>query len=180
MSEHVLAVDPGGRSGWASGRMSEDRLEMTGGGVLRQDLMADWLAEQQMIVRAADVVHAPPQRCGAKTLTWGRPPRYDVVVYESWLPRRQNGSMDWIERNPLLSVQHVGQVRWITLKSGATLVTQHPSDKPTALASMPKGLLDLDRFSNEQHDKDARMHLWLYFFRNWFTASKSPEDTVIT
>jgi hypothetical protein len=36
----------------------------------------------------------------------------------------------------------------------------------------------LDRDSTEQHDQDARMHLWLYFWRNWFTGSKPPGGCV--
>lgn len=168
MSEHVIALDPGGRSGWASARMDTDRFELTGGGVLRMDLMGRWFAERQAVYYAPE---------GGR---WETPRDFDVMVYESWRPRRdESGRMDWIEGDELVNAQHVGQLRLIAQMSGAKIVTQHPSDKPQAIATMPTNLVEIDRFSNEQHDKDARMHLWLYFWRNWFTAAKRPEDTVI-
>lgn len=168
MTEHVVAFDPGGRSGYASARMSKDRFEYTDGGVLRQDFMGRWFAEQQGIGRQDEDVTEP----------WW--PRFGVMVYESWYPRPdENGSMEWIKGDPLLSAQHIGQLRLIADLSGTKIVTQHPSDKPQAVKTMPQRLAVLNRDSNEQHDQDARMHLWLYFWRNWFTASVDPEDTVI-
>lgn len=165
MSEHVLAVDPGGRTGWAAAHMGTNKLRFTGTGVLRQDTFARWLAEQQRIV---SLVSGD-----------GQARLYDVIVAESWRPRRQNGSMDWIENDPLLSAQHVGQIRLIADLSGARYVEQQPSDKPTSLASMPPEILALDEDSNEQHDKDARMHLWLYFFRNWFDPAAGPVEILV-
>lgn len=159
--ERVIALDPGGRSGWASADMKPDEFVLTGGGVLRQDLMARWFADQQNLLDEAQMP--------------GFGKAFDTMVIESWFPRRQNGSMDWIEGDPLLSAQHVGQLRFIADVTDTKIVTQHPSDKPLALATMPKALADLDRYSNEQHDKDARMHLWLYFWRNYFTGQHRPD-----
>lgn len=164
-SVHVIALDPGGRSGYATAYMNIDRLVITGGGVLRQDLMARWLAEKQAIVYNGRYKPFPRAE---RT--------FDVIVAESWRPRRKNGSMNWIEGDPLLSVQHVGQIRLIADLSGTPYVEQRPSQKRVFTASMPPKLLDLDRYSNEQHDKDARMHLWGYFFEEYFTGQKSPED----
>jgi hypothetical protein len=159
--EHVLACDPGGRSGWASARMGPDHFEFTGSGVLREDLMPDWFASQQI------GTFGPVKRRR----------EFDVFVYESWYPRRDSqGKMDWIEGSPLAAAQQIGALRWIARASGAKIVTQHPSDKPIAIATMPNSFRTLDRDSNEQHDQDARMHLWLYFWRNWFEGSKHPED----
>jgi hypothetical protein len=167
MSEHVLACDPGGRSGWASAKMSKDRFEHTGSGVLREDLMPDWFAEQQD-VGLQDEQNFPGT------------PLFNVLVYESWYPRRDDqGKMDWIEGAALLPVQQIGALRWIAKASGAKIVTQHPSDKPIAVATMPYVLDQLNRDSNEQHDQDARMHLWLYFWRNWFEGTKRPEDVFV-
>ncbi len=168
MAERVVAVDPGGRSGWASAEMSADRFEYAGGGVLRMDLMADWLAAQQQVMYVDD-------------LNAGRAARaYDVVVYESWKPRRdEHGRLDWLEGDDLVNSQHVGQVRWIALTSGARLVEQHPSDKPMAVATMPRVLACLDRDSNEQHDRDARMHLWLYFWREWFSGDLTKIKVIL-
>lgn len=170
MSEHVIALDPGGRSGWASARMSEDQLELTGGGVLRQDYMARWFAEKQAVF----FTHNDPRRLQAYDKL------FDVMVYETWYPREENGSMEWIKGDPLLTPQHIGQLRLVADMSGTKIVDQHPTDKPMAVATMPANLHDVDKWSNEQHDQDARMHLWLYFWRNWFTTKVDPEDTVTT
>lgn len=162
--QHVVALDPGGRSGWASAQMSEDKLHVTGFGVLRQDLMARWLADKQ----AVSYLFAP---------VGGR--AFDVIVCESWRPRRKDGKMDWIEGDPLLSAQHVGQIRLIADLSKSQYVEYAPKQKPVWTASMPHRLKVLDAESGEQHDQDARMHLWGYFFENWFTGSVDPEDLVI-
>lgn len=166
MSEHVIATDPGGRSGWASARMSPNKFEFTGCGVLREDLMNDWFAEQQNLF---DIDGGT-----------GFGKTFDVFVYESWYPRgdKETGSMEWIRGAALMPVQHIGALRWIARTSGAKIVTQHPSDKDTAISVMPKEVLLLDRDSVEQHDKDARMHLWLYFWRNWFDGQVRPKDTL--
>lgn len=166
-TEHVVALDPGGRSGWASALMTYDRLELTGTGVLRQDLMARWLAEKQAVSYTA--LNGPAK----DYVVIHR--EFDVIVCESWRPRRKDGKMDWIEGDPLLSAQHVGQIRLVADLSGARYVEQPPSNKKMYTASMPKALLDLDTLSNEQHDQDARMHLWGYFKDVWFTASREPE-----
>lgn len=166
-------MDPGGRSGWASALMDVDRLEMTGSGVLRDDRMSDWLAVQQGIT--GPVLSTKLRRAGV-----ARKPRFTVVVFESWYPRRDaQGRMDWIEGSPLLEARHIGQIEFIARLSGARIITQHPSDKPQAVATMPQELLDWDRDSNEQHDKDARMHLWLYFWREWFSATVDPSTVMV-
>lgn len=173
----MLACDPGGRSGWASAKMSKDRFEHTGSGVLREDLMPDAFAEWQG-------VEALAQRNPTPELEKYRPiisqRTFDVLVYESWYPRRDDqGKMDWIEGAALLPVQQIGALRWIARASNAKIVTQHPSDKPIAVATMPYVLDQLNRDSNEQHDQDARMHLWLYFWRNWFEGTKRPEEVFV-
>lgn len=168
--ENVIALDPGGRSGWASAYMHQDRLELTGTGVLRQDMMARWLADQQQI-GTRDCVDD-------SGLSMRMDPSYDVIVAESWRPRRKNGSMDWIEGDPLLSAQHVGQIRLIADLSGAKYVEFSPAQKHVWVASMPAKLKALDVDSNEQHDQDARMHLWGYFFEQWFSGDGDPEECI--
>lgn len=164
MTEHVIALDPGGRSGWASARMALDRFEFTGSGVLRQDHMARWLVNEQNIM---DIDGSP-----------GFGKSFDVIVAESWRPRRIDGKLDWIEGDPLLSVQHLGQIRLIADLSGARYVEYSPKQKPVWVASMPDKLKALDELSGEQHDQDARMHLWGYFFENWFSGEGDPEEYV--
>lgn len=161
--EHVIALDPGGRSGWASARMDLDRFELTGTGVLRQDMMARLLADWQGVT-------AWPASTRRRT--------YDVIVAESWRPRRINGSMDWTEGDPLLSAQHLGQIRLIAQLSGAKYVEYSPAQKPVWVASMPAKLKELDVDSNELHDQDARMHLWGYFFENWFSGEGAPGEYI--
>lgn len=162
-SEHVLALDPGGRSGYASAYMSVDKLELWASGVLPQKDMAGWLYHSQMVE-------------GER--------HYDVIVCESWRPRRRGGSMDWIEGSPLIYAQHVGQIRLIATLSHAKYKEQEPSDKynpqtkEVPPASYPAVMQDVDNYSTEQHDQDARYHLWVYFFRNWFTGQRPPDDCV--
>lgn len=146
--------------------MDTDVFEFTGGGVLREDMMPDYFAHWQGVGR---IDERQPE--------WQA--TFDVFVYESWYPRRDaQGKMDWIEGSPLMPVQQIGALRWIARKSGARIVTQHPNDKPMAVATMPKEFKALNRDSNEQHDQDARMHLWLYFWRNWFTGAVPPGKAV--
>lgn len=167
MSEHVIALDPGQRTGWASARMDVDRFELIASGVKAQREMALWLAEQQGVAFMNN-----PGR-------WeyvGR--EYDVLVWESWRPFLKNGSMDWIKGDRLLPAQHVGQIRLIAWLSGARGVEQEPSQKKPYLASLPPALRALDAESSEQHDQDARRHLWGYFFENWFTGQVPPADCV--
>lgn len=184
MIEHVIAMDPGGRSGWASADMTYDRFEYTGGGVLRQDLMADWFAEKQRVGRMGGGGSKGCVRPSMEVMPPGDPdinlwvPCFTVMVYESWYPREENDSMEWIKGDRLLTPQHIGALRWIAHASGAKIVTQHPTDKPQAVATMPDVLRLLDRDSNEQHDQDARMHLWLYYWRNWLTGKIHPPRTV--
>lgn len=173
MSEQVIALDPGERTGWATAIMDLDYFQFVGTGVLAQDHMARSLAEWQAIRFlnkpwrvALDENHTPIRT-------------FDVIVAESWRPRRDaNGRLDWIEGDPLLSAQHLGQIRFIADLSGATYREFSPMQKPFWVASMPAKLKSLDAHSNEQHDKDARMHLWGYFFENWFSGEGDPEEYV--
>lgn len=175
MSEHVIACDPGGRSGWASARMSRNSFDFTGSGVLREDMMPDAFARWQ------NVGISPRNPMPALEDYEPTHPRvFDVFVYESWYPRgdEKTGSMEWIRGQALTPVQQIGALRWIARASGAKIVTQHPSDKKIATAVMPQAFKDLDHESNEQHDQDARMHLWLYFWRNWYDGAIHPGATL--
>lgn len=161
MPERVIAVDPGGRTGYAYGNMDVDRLELKGWGVLPQRDFARWLADRQRL-------RSPTFRPASDLMRLV--PDFDVIVSESWRPRPKNGSMAWIQGDPLLSAQHVGQIRLIADLSGARYTELQPSDKHVWVASMPPQFHDLDAKSSEQHDQDARWHFWGYFFRNWFSG----------
>lgn len=168
-AERVIALDPGQRTGYAIAEMSEDYFRLVESGVMPQREMALVLAKWQAL-------DWPTERLSSVA----RPavPRFNVITWESWRPRRKNGSMDWIEGDRLLPAQHVGQIRLIAWMSGAKMVEQEPADKSAFTASLPAVLDDLDQESNEQHDQDARWHLWGYFFRNWFTGTKDPNDFI--
>lgn len=164
--EHVIALDPGERCGWATGLMGLDSLEVTGYGTLRLQDMALALAKAQDV-----------RYCGAARVTNAR--QYGRIVWESWRPRRQNGSMDWIENDRLLSAQLVGQIRLIAWMSGAETKEYSPTMKTGFQASMPPQLVELQELASEQHPQDALMHLWGWFFENWFTAEGDPIDCVV-
>jgi len=119
-----------------------------------------WLAEQQTVARAGrDIERLEPE--------------FDVIVYETWRPRPIDGSMNWIQGNPLLAAQLVGMIRLIGWLSGATLRGQGPDIKKAAFAQIESGMPGtaiLKRrihSSTEQHDKDALAHLWRYFNEHW-------------
>jgi hypothetical protein len=98
--------------------------------------------------------------------------KYDVVVYETWRPRPIDGSMNWIQGDPLLSAQLVGQIRLCAWLAGSKLQGYGPDLKHVAVASMKgpasRAIKRRMAASSEQHDKDALMHLWYYFWRNWW------------
>jgi hypothetical protein len=152
--------------------MTTDQLVLGDGGVLPQKDMAVWLARQQGVVGEQHRLETLIRK------------QWDIMVCESWRPFRRNGSMDWIEGSPLIYAQHVGQVRLVSMLAGAKYVEQQPRDKYNPAthtvppASYPQVLLDVDAESSEQHDQDARYHLWVYFFRNWFTGTTKPDDCV--
>lgn len=150
--------------------MGPDIFEFTGSGVLRGgDLMPDYFAAQQ------DVGHYGDGGFRSNTAK----PEFDVFVYESWYPREEDGGMEWIKGNALYTPQQIGALRWIARQSGAKIVTQHPSDKKAANITMPGVFAKLNRDSTEQHDQDARMHLWLYFWRNWFVGNVGPSEVFV-
>ena len=146
MSESVIAIDPGERAGWASAVVSENRIEGIEHGVLPCKEMAVDLAGNQAVQAAP----ACPDDERA----------FDAIVYETWRPRPKNGSMNWIQGDQLLSAQLVGY---------------GPDKKTVALASMPGTLRARMDDCHEQHDQDALMHLWLYYFDTWFTGEEDPD-----
>jgi hypothetical protein len=164
-TENVIALDPGERTGWATAIMGPDSFEFTGYGVFPRRDMALWLAVYQGI------------RYDARR--WS-PPTYDRMVWEAWIPRRQNGSMDWIEGDRLLSPRHVGHFELIAWMSGTPTWEYGADRKKLFQASMPPQLEALQAEASEQHPKDALMHLWGWFFSNWFTATKTPEACIVT
>lgn len=158
MPERVIAIDPGERAGWASATLDENSLTGIEHGVLPCKDMALELFHWQHKV---SVDHP----------NGGRP--FDVIVYETWRPRRIAGSMDWIQGNQLLSAQLVGQIRMVAWLSKAKLKGYGPDRKTVSLTSMPGALRFRMDSCPEQHDQDALMHLWMYAFENWVTDPRN-------
>ena len=177
MSELVMACDPGGRSGWAEAHMDVDIFELGESGVLPMRDMGLWLAEQQGVFYMGN-----PTRWEHARRRW------EKLICESWRPFPRNGGMEWIQGSNLIYAQHVGQVRLVATLSEAEVVMQEPRDKYRTVnghrelppPGYPAALLDIDALSSEQHDQDARYHLWVYFFRNWFTSTVDPDACVVT
>ena len=147
MPELVIAIDPGHRTGWAGAKMSENRIEWLEHGVRSCAEMGDWFYGQQRYPVT----------------------RFDVLVYETWRPRPQNGSMAWIQGNELIEVQLIGDLRATARRSGAKIKSYGPNRKRAFTASMPAAIKDRFAHSHEQHDQDALMHLWGYALENWVT-----------
>lgn len=159
--------------------MDVDRFELGEGGVLPMRDMGLWLAEQQCVIGPGIARH--PAVAGPARRRW------EKLICESWRPFPRDGGMQWIQGSNLIYAQHVGQVRLIAMLSGVECVMQEPRDKYRTVnghrelppPGYPQKLLDIDAQSSEQHDQDARYHLWVYFFRNWFTGTVDPEDCVV-
>jgi hypothetical protein len=145
----VVALDPGEKVGIAHARMSRGELEAPERLILPLEHAADWLWRYQL-----------------------HPPRaFDVIVYETWVPRPRDGSMAWIQGDPLLSAQFVGMVRLIARRSSSRLKTYGP-DRKRAWEGWIKTVLPDAKHSSathdDDHDWDALLHLVGYYAENWW------------
>lgn len=100
------------------------------------------------------------------------PPLYSRIVYETW--RLKPNKAKSLIGSEMLSSQLVGMIRLTAWRSGAKLYGYGPDRKHVALGSMPDDLKARFKDSSEQHDQDALMHLWLYFFDEWFEPTEDP------
>lgn len=97
---------------------------------------------------------------------------YDVVVYETWRLYPEMGKR--MVGNDMQPSQLVGMIRlcaWLNPK--VKLVSQGANIKKTAMKTMPDWIKARMELSTEQHDQDALMHLWHYYWTNYWT----PEDS---
>jgi hypothetical protein len=139
--ERVLVVDPGHRSGWATATLLENRITDLAHGVLAPAEMADKLFDEQ--------------------------DQHDVLIWETWRLRPQNGSCSWAQGNEFLEVQLIGDLRGTARRAGMKHKSYGPDRKRAFTASMPQALRDEMAQCPEQHDQDALMHLWGYTIENW-------------
>lgn len=137
----IIAIDPGERVGWATGIVhpgDDPRLEITNQGVH---------ALKDFALKLGESIN-----------------KYDVVVYETW--RLYPGFQKQMTGNDMQPSQLIGMIRYLTwITSGVKLVSQGAQIKNTAMKTMPQEIKDRMEHSTEQHDKDALMHLWYYYFR---------------
>lgn len=166
-AEHVIALDPGERTGWASATMARDQFQLTGLGVQPRQKMAMILANRQGINFHAHRWH---------------PKEFDRIVWESWSPRpdKATGKMDWIKGDRLLSARHIGHFELVAWLTNTPTWEFGPDRKEAFQMTMAPQLVEVQRGQSEQHSKDAMMHLWGWFMKHWWTGDKTPEECVVS
>lgn len=139
LPSRIIATDPGERTGWAHGLVDEaGKLEVTGQGV---STIKDFGLK---LVEVAG--------------------NYDVIIYETWrlypeMAKRMIG-------NDMQPSQMVGMIRLAAwMHPNVRLVSQGARIKKTALKTMPDWMVERMTESSEQHDQDALMHLWYFYWR---------------
>ena len=141
----VLATDPGERTGWVIGTIGPDGLTIDERGV---DGVRDFAQKLESLVR-----------------------QVDVVVYEVWRLYRHKAKQ--LTGNDMQPSQVVGMIRYEAWKQQKKVVSQGAQIKSTALKTMPQGMQDQMAESSEQHDQDAVMHAWFYYWKN----NAEPEES---
>lgn len=142
MTVRVMAIDPGERTGWAIGEIDPEAPELT---IVEQGV--DQLRDFAFLLRE-------------------KIEEVDVVVYETWrlyphMARKLIG-------NDMQPSQLVGIIRFVSwLNPEVALVSQGATIKKTAFKTMPDDMKRRLANSSEQHDQDAVMHLWFYFWSKY-------------
>lgn len=138
----ILALDPGERTGWAVGRASEEGLTVLDQGV-------------EAVREIGDLVEGAIEEHGV-----------DVVVYETW--RLYPHMAKKLIGNDMQPSQVVGIIRYVCWQHPEVrLVTQGATIKKTAMKTMPDEIKMRFGLSTEQHDQDALMHLWFYYWSKY-------------
>ena len=144
MSEVILAIDPGIETGYAVGRINgKGKLDV---------LKHGWMPWKEFVVSLHN-----------STVD------YDTFVYESWRLRAKEARS--LIGSDLQSSQCIGAIKLVAWTRGIRLVTQEPSDKPTANKWIAAAGIDLPR-SEVDHNRDALRHLYYYAFKNGGTIDK--------
>lgn len=142
MSDTVLVVDPGNRTGWA-------RCEIEAGQIVLDSL-------RQGVTPLKDFALAMGNRFS----------EYDTIVYETWrLYPEKAKAMIGSDFQP---VQLIGMIRYLGwLNPTVTLVPLHPDKKKTGRKVMPDILSERLQYSTEEHDKDALDLLAYYWWEKY-------------
>lgn len=142
MPETVLAIDPGERVGWATGSLDH----------------AEFKVVEQGVHGLRDFAIALGKNIN----------KYDTLVYEAWRLYPNAGKA--MIGNDMQPSQLVGIIRYLGwINPTVRVVTQGATIKKTALKTMPEDVTARFKRSTEQHDKDAVMHLWHYYWLNYVT-----------
>lgn len=136
-------MDPGHETGFAVGEITDGKLVVTSHGwsPWKQFLLALYNTEVQ----------------------------YDTFVYESWRLRAAEARS--LIGSDLQSSQCIGGIKLIAWTRSIKLVTQEPSDKPTANRWLAKAGVVLPS-SPVEHNRDGLRHLYYYFYKNHPEALK--------
>lgn len=138
--EKILAIDPGERTGWATGESTPDGLVVTGQGVAPLKNFAVKLGESFE--------------------------NYDTVLYETW--RLYANMAKRLVGNDMQPSQLVGMIRYISwLNPSVKLVSLGADVKKTAEKTAPDEIKERLLRSSEEHDKDALLLLWFYHWREY-------------
>lgn len=147
--ERIVTIDPGERTGYATGviydggdGVPEPRLEVSEHGVAT---IKDFALKLHEVAEG-----------------------YDAIVYETW--RLYPKAAQYMIGNDMQSSQMVGMIRLCAWVYNVPVVSQGADIKETALKTMPDWMHRRMAKSSEQHDKDALMHLWFYYWDKYVTA----------
>lgn len=140
MSERVLIVDPGDRTGYARAVIEDGEITEVGQGVSPLKDFALALGK--------------------------RFDTYDTVAYETWRLRPDMAKK--MVGNDFQPVQLVGVIRFLAWQHPKVkLVSLAPNVKSTGRKVMPDVLRSRLEHSTEEHDKDALDLLSFYWWRNY-------------
>lgn len=140
MTERVLVIDPGDRTGWARCVIEDGEIAGVVQGVNPLKDFGLKLAE---------------------SIT-----NYDTVVYETWRLRPDMAKK--MIGNDFQPVQLIGMIRLLCWQNPTiSLVSLTPSDKKTGRKVMPPVLAERIQHSSEEHDKDALDLLSYYWWRKY-------------
>lgn len=140
MSERVLVVDPGDRTGWARCVIADGEIT---------DVVQGVTPLKDFAVKLAESVT-----------------NYDTVVYETWRLRPDMAKK--MIGNDFQPVQLIGMIRLLCWQNPTiSLVSLTPSDKNTGRKVMPPVLAERIPHSSEEHDKDALDLLSYYWWRKY-------------
>jgi len=138
----VMAIDPGPTPGWAVGEIDPSLPTLT---VVETGVAEDIFKMGDLVMTASA----------------------DVLVYESW--RLFGNKAKALIGSDMVASQSIGIIRyrWAQQNCGDPVV-QQPKDKDVGLITMSDEFRkQMKTGSGKQHDKDALIHLWLYYWKEY-------------